>query len=57
MSTQGRFERTKSWPQQLCKCGRFCNPMETEDESLCCRDNSEILEENYNGNFFVCSCV
>ena len=36
-----------SWP----KCGGFCIPMETEEESLCCRDNSEIPEENYDGNF------
>ena len=34
-----------------CKYGRFCKSMETEEESLCCRDNSEIPEEYYNGNF------
>ena len=33
-----------------CNCGRFCKPMETEEESLCCRGNSKIPEENYNGN-------
>ena len=39
------------------KCGRFCNPIETEEESLHCRENSKILEENYNGNFCVCVCL
>ena len=34
-----------------CECRRFFKPMETEEESLCCRDNSEIPEENCNGNF------
>ena len=41
-----------SWP----KCGGFCKPIETEEERLCCRDNSKILEENYNGNI-LCMCV
>ena len=41
-----------------CKCGRFCKPMETEEKCLCCRGNSEIPEENYNGkDFCVCVCI
>ena len=40
------------------KCSGFCKPMETEEESFCCRDNSEIPEENYNSNLFdLCACV
>ena len=31
--------------------------MKTEQESLCCRDNSEIPEENYDANFFVFLCI
>ena len=30
-------ENNKDW----CKCGR-CRPMETEEESKCCRDNGEV---------------
>ena len=26
--------------------------METQEETLCCSDNFETLEENYNGNFW-----
>ena len=37
-----------------CKCGGFCKPMETEEESVCCRYNSKFPEKNYNSNFFVC---
>ena len=38
------------------KCGRFFKTMETEEESFCCWDNSDIPEEYDNDNF-VCVCV
>ena len=41
-----------------CKCGGFCNPMEPEEETLCCRDNSEIPERRISMLIFcVCACV
>lgn len=39
------------------KYGGFCKAMETEEEILCCRDNSEIPKENYNINSCVCVCI
>lgn len=36
-----------------CQCGK-CRPMETFEESLCCRDTNEIPDEKFQGyNFYV----
>ena len=52
MSTQGHFERVEV-PGLMGSCWWIVNPMETKEERLCYRDNSEIPEENYSSVLFV----
>ena len=52
MSTQGHFERVEVLGL-MGSCWWVFNPMETKEERLCYRDNSEIPEENYSSAFFV----
>ena len=40
----------KDW----CKCGR-CRPMETEEESKCCRDNGEVPESYFSEHLCITS--
>ena len=35
-----------------CSCGK-CQAMETEEESLCCRDTNEIPDEKFSGKIFI----
>ena len=46
--SEQRFDHN-SWH----KCGEFYNPTETQEQSFSCRNNSEISEEIYIGNFLI----
>ena len=58
-SRNAKEKETTSLPSRAnnkdwCKCGR-CRPMETEEESKCCRDNGEVPESYFSEHLCITS--
>ena len=44
-------KKTRAGNNNWCQCGGYCQPMDTDTESLCCRDTNEIPDDILKASF------